>query len=99
MVGDLALGYTQTVDTSAVLESIAKTLPALPPESVESSLVTFDVLIGVADAAQRPAAAQLLRDAAQLSDETRKQRLLAAASSVEAGEPCATTPDGLSWRQ
>ncbi len=87
------------MDTSAVLESIAKTLPVLPPEAVENSLVTFDVLVGVADAAQHPAAAQLLRDAAQLSDETRKQRLLAAASSVEAGEPCATTPDGLTWRQ
>lgn len=74
-------------------------LPGLPPEAVESLLVTFDSLVGVLDADRLPVAVQLLRDTAALCDEARRMRLLAAAAAVESGEPCATTPDGLTWKQ
>jgi hypothetical protein len=87
------------VDTTGALESIAKMLPGLPPEAVESLLVTFDSLVGVLDADSLPIAVQLLRDTAALCDEARRMRLLAAAAAVESGEPCATTPDGLTWKQ
>ena len=88
------------MDVLASLESIANALPSLPPEAVESMLVTFDSLASFCEESARPEAARLLRDAAARSSEaTAKARLLLAADRVAAGEPCAMTPDGLTWRQ
>jgi hypothetical protein len=88
------------VDNTATLESIAKLLPGLPPENVEDILVNFDTLTSLGDDSDRPAAAQFLRAAAALcGEQTRKDRLLKAADSLLAGERCALTPDGLSWKQ
>ena len=83
-----------------MLESIAGLLPGLPDESVEGLLVTFDSLTANSEESLRPAAAQLLRRAAEsCQDPARHNRLLRAATAVAAGEPCALTPDGLTWKQ
>jgi hypothetical protein len=88
------------VDVTATLESIAKTLPGLPAEALENMLVTFDVLVSLADTDTRPAAARFLRDVAPLCQNPASgDRLLRAADAVAAGQPCALTPDGLSGRQ
>lgn len=88
------------MDTTPALDSIARMLPTLPDEAVESLLVSFDALVGVSDASFRPAAAQLLRDNAALcAVPARQARLLQAAEDVAAGRPCAFTPDGLSAQQ
>jgi hypothetical protein len=88
------------VDASGTLQSIAGLLPGLPDESVESLLVTFDALVEVSDDALRPAEAQLLRDAAEASHQpARRDWLLRAAAAVEAGLPCALTPEGLTAKQ
>lgn len=88
------------MDTAGPLESIAKALPGLAPEAVESMLVTFDTLAALSDQGQRPGAAQFLRDAAALCQNAAcSERLLRAAYRVAAGEPCALTPEGLTWKQ
>jgi hypothetical protein len=88
------------VDAVAPLESIANALPSLPPEAVESMLVTFDTLASLCGEVGRGDAARLLRDAAaRCSEASVKARLLSAADRVAAGEPCALTPDGLTGRQ
>ncbi len=88
------------MDTAGPLESIAKTLPGMPPEAVESMLVTFDTLVSFSDPGQRPMAAQFLRDAAALcQNPASSERLLRAADAVAANQPCALTPEGLTWQQ
>ena len=88
------------MDTAAALESLAKSLPSLPAEALESMLVTYDTLVSFADPDRRIAAAQYLRDAAgACPDEARRERLLRAAGAVEAGDSCALTPDGQTWQQ
>lgn len=88
------------MDATAALQSIAGLLTSLPDASVEGLLVTFDTLAGVSDEALRPAAAQLLRNAADsCQDAARRQRLLEAAGTLAARQPCALTPDGLTWKQ
>jgi hypothetical protein len=88
------------MDTRETLRSIAKTLPGLPQDSVESMLVTFDTLVHFGDQGHRPEAAGFLRDAAaQCGDPSQKDRLLRAADSVDASEAVALTPEGLTWQQ
>jgi hypothetical protein len=88
------------VDTRPTLEAIAGTLPGLPQDAVESTLLTFDTLVHFGDQGTRPEAALFLRNAAQSCDDPdRRQRLLRAADSVTAEEPIALTPDGLTWQQ
>ncbi len=88
------------MDTRDTLQAIAKSLPDLPQDTVESMLVTFDTLVHFGDQEHRPEAALFLRDAAVLcSDEAQKDRLMSAADSVIAGEPVALTPDGQTWQQ
>ncbi len=88
------------MDILPVLESIARLLPELPAQSVEDQLVTFDALLNVTPAEQRPAAAQLLTDAARAAAvPDLRDRLLQAAAAVIAGSPCALTPDGLTAAQ
>jgi hypothetical protein len=73
-------------------------LATVPLESVEGLLVTFDALVNVSD--DRAAAAQMLRTAAsECSDPERGERLKLAAADIEAHQPCAFTPDGLSAQQ
>jgi hypothetical protein len=88
------------MDTNETLRAIAKSLPGLPQDTVESMLVTFDTLVHFGDQGQRPEAALFLRDAAVLcGDPAQKERLLRAADSVIAGQAVALTPDGLTWQQ
>jgi hypothetical protein len=88
------------VDATETLRSIARLLPSLPDEPVESLLVTFDALVGVSDDSLRPVEAQLLRDAADASSiPARHDRLLKAADAVADGQPCALTPDGLTAKE
>ena len=88
------------MDTREPLASIAKTLPALSPEGVESALMSFDTLVHFGAQEHRPEAAGFLRDAAeQCGDPSRKERLLRAADALIAGEPVAFTPEGLTWQQ
>jgi hypothetical protein len=88
------------MDTRETLRSIAKSLPGLPPDTVESMLVTFDTLVHFGDQGTGPEAALFLRDAAaDCGDPAQKERLLRAADSVDAGEAIALTPDGLTWHQ
>ena len=88
------------MDATPALESIAGLLASLPDESVESMLVTFDALVGVSDAGSRSGAALLLRKTAESSQApARRDRLLRAADAVEAGQPCALTPEGLTAQQ
>ena len=80
------------------MESIAQTLSDVPDDSLESQLVTFDMLVGLGD--DRPAAAKLLREAAgRCSDPQRRERVLRAAVAVALGEPCALNEHGLTWKQ
>ena len=68
-------------------------LATLPDESVEGLLFAFDSLVGVADAAVRPAAARMLQDSAPACpNPTRRERLLRAAADIAAGQPCAVAP-------
>ena len=88
------------MDSTDALRSIIQTLPALPAESLESTLVAVDSLVGVSDALCRPAAAAMLREtAAQCPETACRERLLQAAEALSAGQPCALTPEGLSWKQ
>ena len=88
------------MDTSESLKSIAGTLAGLPLDTLESMLVTFDTLVHFGDPSQRPEAALLLQDAAsRCSDPSIRDRILSAAKSVLAGQPCAFTPEGLTWQQ
>ena len=86
------------MDCSETLATLARLLATLPNESVEDILVTYDSLVRVSD--DRTAAAQILRDAAKgCADPARRERLRQAAANVEANQPCAFTPDGLSAQQ
>src|SRR5580704_10020255 len=88
------------METRETLAAIAKSLPALPQDTLESMLVTFDTLVHFGDQGQRPEAAGYLRDAAgECSDPAQKERLLRAADAVIAGEAVALTPEGLTWQQ
>jgi hypothetical protein len=88
------------MDAYPAIESIVHLMTSLPDESVESLLVTLDALVGVSDEGLRPSTAQLLRNTAESCPDTaRCARLLRAAGAVAAGEPCALTPDGLTWKQ
>lgn len=88
------------MDATGALESIAGILAGLPDECVEDLLVTFNSLVGVSDAGARPGAAAMLRRAAESAQsQTRRERLLRAAAAVEAGEPCALTPEGLTAQE
>jgi hypothetical protein len=88
------------MDTRESLAAMAKTLPMLPQDTVESTLLTFDTLVHFGDPEARPDAAGFLRQAAEACDDPdRKQRLLRASDSVVAEEPLALTPDGLTWQQ
>jgi hypothetical protein len=88
------------MDAYPAIESIVHLMTSLPDESVESLLVTLDALVGVSDEGLRPSTAQLLRNTAEsCPDAARCARLLRAAGAVAAGEPCALTPDGLTWKQ
>lgn len=88
------------MDTLETLRSIATTLPGLPQDSVESMLVTFDTLVHFGDQGHRPEAAGFLREAAaQCGNQSQRDRLLRAADSVDAQEPVALTPEGLTWQQ
>jgi hypothetical protein len=86
------------MDCRPVLESIVRVLSIVP--GVEDQLVVFDSLVNVSEPEHRPEAAQMLRGAAaSSSDPERRERLLRAAEAVDAGRPCAFTPDGLSAQQ
>jgi hypothetical protein len=88
------------MDTREPLASIARTLPSLPAETLESTLVSFDTLAHFGDPEARPDAAGCLRDAAeQCADPSRRQRLMSADDALMAGEPLALTPEGLTWQQ
>ena len=88
------------MDTRETLQSIAKSLPGLPRDTLESMLVTFDTLVHFGDQGTRPEAALYLREAADgCGDVAQKDRLLRAADSVEAGGAVALTPDGQTWQQ
>ena len=87
------------MDATAALESIAGLMASLPDESVEGLLVTFDALAGVSDEGLRPAAGEILRKAESCQNAARRHRLLSAAGAVAAGQPCARTADGLTWKQ
>jgi hypothetical protein len=88
------------MDTRETLRSIAATLPGMPPETVESMLLTFDTLVHFGDQEHHPEAAGYLRDAAaQCTDVAQKDRLLSAADSLITGAPLALTPDGQTWQQ
>jgi len=72
----------------------------LTDDAVESLLVSFDALVGAGEPGQRPAAAEVLRGAAQVAGtDERRKRLMMAAAAVEEGRPCAVTPEGLSAQQ
>ena len=86
------------MDCSETLATLARLLATRPNESVEDILVTYDSLVRVSD--DRAAAAQILRNAANESaDPSRRQRLQQAADNIDANQPCAFTPDGLSAQQ
>jgi hypothetical protein len=88
------------MDTRETLAAIAKTLPALPPDGVESTLLSFDTLVHFGEQEHRPEAANFLRDAAeQCDDSSRKERLMRAADALVAGDPLALTADGQTWQQ
>lgn len=79
---------------------VARTLPEVPPDIVEDRLVSFDVLLESLGGDWRPEAASLLRAAAErCPDAERRNRLLQAALSVEVGEPCGRTPEGLTAKE
>jgi hypothetical protein len=85
--------------TREALRSIAKTLPALPRDTVESMLVMFEILVYFGDREQRPEAALFLRDAAaRCGAPSKRSRLLRAADSVIASEPIARAPERRIWR-
>ncbi len=87
------------MDGQDTAESIVRLLPGLPAEAVESLLVALDALVGVADEGLRPVAAPILRDTGEsCRDGVRRARLRRAADALAAGEPCALTPDGLTWK-
>jgi hypothetical protein len=88
------------MDTRETLASMAKALPELPQDTVESYLLTFGTLVHFGEQEHRPEVAGFLRDAAGLcADPSRKERLLRAAGAVIAGEAVALTPDGQTWQQ
>jgi|GEM_PF-2227778 hypothetical protein len=84
----------------ASLHLVADHLHELPDEVVESQLVTYDMFIGLSEAPCRQQAGALLREAAtRCTDLERRNRLVQAAESVEKGEPCAVTEQGLTAKQ
>jgi len=94
------MAVVSTMNTLEPLAAIAKTLPALPQDSIESTLLTFGTLVHFGDPEHRPEAACYLREAAeQCGDAARRDRLLRAAGAVIAEEPLALTPEGLTWQQ
>src|SRR5580692_3462782 len=88
------------MDTRETLASLAKALPALSEDNVESTLLSFGTLVDFGEQEHRPGAAGFLRDAAELcTDPAHKERLMRAAGAVIAGEPLALTPEGQTWQQ
>ena len=82
------------------LEAMGGTLPDVPDDVLESQLVTYDMFVSLEGVSCRPAAAILLRDAAQrCAQDSRRERLLRAADLVAAGQPCAHTAEGLTAEQ
>jgi hypothetical protein len=82
------------------LQIIAQGLDRVPDEAVESQLVSFDALLGIPGMNLRADGVRLLRGAAEAcTDPARRDRILKAAQAVEAGEPCAWTPEGLTGSQ
>jgi hypothetical protein len=83
------------MDTRETLASLAKALTALPPDNVESTLLTFGTLMHFGEQEHRTEAAGFLREAAErCADPERQERLLRAAAALAAGEPLALTPEG-----
>ncbi len=77
------------------MEAMARTLPDVPDDVVESQLVTFDMFVNLEGPSCRPAAAELLRGAAnRCAQDWRRERLLRAADAVAAAQPSAHTPEG-----
>lgn len=65
------------------MESIARTLPDVPDDVVESRFVTFDLLMGLIGAEWREPAATLLRGAAgRCTNPQRQKRVLEAADAI-----------------
>jgi len=96
--GMLRLGRPY-MDTLPVLKSIVASFPSLTDDAMESLLVSFDALVSAGDPGQRPAAADVLRGAAQAAgSDDRRKRLMMAAAAVEEGRPCAVTPEVLAAR-
>lgn len=82
------------------MESIARTLPDVPDDVVESQLVTFDMFVGLVGEPWRDSAAKLLLDAAgRCREPWRQECVLDAAEAVATGKPCARTPEGRTWQQ
>lgn len=78
------------------MESIARTLPDVPEDTVESQLVTFDMFINlVGDYCREPAAKLLREAAARCPGDFHRERIVRAAEEVAAGRPCAFTTEGL----
>ena len=89
-----------SMNNAATLKSIAGLLLSLADEVVEPLLVAFDALVDVADPSCRAEAAQLSRDQAAAGDNPlRRARLSTAADALAAGDPCARTAAGLTWRE
>jgi len=86
------------MDSVDPMYSIAGMLVSLADEAVEPLLVTFDALVDTARTPRRTEAAALLREkAAECGDPARSARLRIAADALDAGRPCALTPEGLTW--
>ena len=90
------------MDTRASLEGLVNTLPLLPAESIDSMLPSLDMLLEYGDPESRVWAAEAIRKAAQSAAHPRaRQRLLALAQQVGAGQKTATavvwTPAPTTW--
>ena len=82
------------------MESIARTRPDVPEDTVESQLVTFDMFINlIGDGSREPAAKVLREAAARCTSDFHRERILRAADEVAAGRPCGFTPEGLTAAQ
>jgi len=74
---------------TAALESMAKVLPSLSVEGIESMLLSFDAMVAAGGQEARAAAGRVLREAADAcADAAARDRLLLAADAVEAGRAC-----------
>ncbi len=90
------------METRASLEGLVNTLPLLPAESIDSMLPSLDMLLEYGDAESRVWAAEAIRKAAQSAAHPgAKERLLALAQQVAAGQKTATpfvsTPAPMTW--